>query len=310
MASNKSAFRTVAITIIIASALIFFIYWLWQRQPRSTQKQEITSPITTHSKNDTKKQEESFLDNPKDTEIGAEKVVKFKGKANPNTFILIYSNDLQKITKTNETGSFETDVTLVGGLNLIDIVEVGQDSKETRKQQVTIYLTDKDKKTNAKTVFAGLVKNIFDNLITLTTQSDEKTVRKTSSTDITATEIQNIKETKPPDIRVGDYLLALGNTSSENEISAVTIEIFRENKPQNNKKYMLAKILSVPRQNVFSAKNQQDNKTVEFSLQKATTVSNDGKEGSPKDITKDKNVIIFYSTTNNKNSVDLIYLLP
>ena len=83
-----------------------------------------------------------------------------------------------------------------------------------------------------------------------------------------------------------------------------------EDKPQNNKKLMVGRILVSPRQNLFSVKDITNSEITEFALFKNTQITKVDKEAKPQDLTKDANAIIIYHQDGDKNLVDLIYLLP
>jgi len=93
-------------------------------------------------------------------------------------------------------------------------------------------------------------------------------------------------------------------------MTTTKIEVLREDKPQNNKKLMVGRILVSPRQNLFSVKDITNSEITEFALFKNTQITKVDKEAKPQDLTKDANAIIIYHQDGDKNLVDLIYLLP
>lgn len=311
----------IFVGITSLALLIFLIVWLWQRQPSGpvqtapTQKTEVEKTGPQTSENSTAK--------PQDNLIVASEKIKIKGKLTPNNYLVIASNTFNKIVKTENDGNFEIEVNLQKGLNLIDYVSISSDLKNVSISPLTYYNTA-DKKF--KSVYAGTVKSIFDNLLTVTTPNGEINARtsKTTELDIPQSEEElGIKEstsTALRNIRVGDYAITLGENSDQNTQISGNLEIIRLNKPQNNAKILTAQIASNPKQNSFTAKNLVDSKVVELTITKETTIQLEAEtpaaspspKSSPKtpasQITKDKNAIIIYHEEAGKNIIDLIYL--
>jgi len=100
------------------------------------------------------------------------------------------------------------------------------------------------------------------------------------------------------------------NISKENQLEAKKIEINRGDKPQNLRRLTVVKTLTAPRQNLFSAKDQENGEIKEFTLTKTSQIFLDGNEAKSTGITRDKNAIIISHEEKGKGLVDLIYLLP
>lgn len=305
--------------------LIFLIVWLWQRQPSGPN--EPITPQETDSKSDQKQNAQAATAKPQDDLVVSSQNIKIKGKLNPNDYLIIASNTFNKIVKTGDAGDFEVEVTLQKGLNLLDYISVSSDLKNINRNSLTYYFSP-DKKF--KSVYAGVVKSIFDTLLTITTPNGEVNARTSRSTvlEIPQSEenlgIEESTSTALRNIRVGDFAISLGENSDQNTQVSGSLTILRQNKPQNNTKTMTAQIATTPKQNAFSAKNLTDSKVLELTLTKETIVQEDAQtpaasptpKASPKtqsltsQIVKDKNAIIIYHQENEKNIVDLIYLLP
>ncbi|MDO8260997.1 MAG: hypothetical protein Q7T50_05900, partial [Candidatus Magasanikbacteria bacterium] len=110
-------------------------------------------------------------------------------------------------------------------------------------------------------------------------------------------------------IRVGDYVVVLGTKTKDTDITASQIQIIRDNNPQITKKYAPIKFASNTKLKIFSGNNILDNKLIEFKLDKTNIIDND-KKSDEKAIVKDKRAIIFYTPTGADNIASLIYILP
>ncbi len=297
----------IILAILIVIALVFFIYWLWQRQPKAPHKQEATF---------TQSQDKSGQDqigptisfSPKDSTIVSDNKIKFVGKVNPNEFVLLNSNSSQKITKANASGDFQIDAQIDPGINLINITTLNENLAQNQSASISLYQKVKDDPKEINTFYAGSVKNIFDNIITLATATGEKTLRQKSSTKIILPKEAKSKEDQ--NIRVGDYLIALGILENEKDFNTISIEIIRVDKPQNKIQFASSKFLTSVKQNLFSANDVKDNKIIEFALDKKSQILTGDNLASTKDIVKDKKAIVFYQNQDNQNLVKTIYLLP
>lgn len=304
---------TLLFSLIIITLFIYGIYWLWQRQPKSlkeepttAQNNQIQKPGSekANSQNSLKPQEFSVLTSSKAT---------FSGTVAPNSLVVIYSNSVQLTAKSDDRGNFQKDATLSPGLNLFNISVFSQKLEEADKKSLTLYLA-KDKEINGNTVFAGTVKSIFNNLITLTTTGGDKIVNSQKSTDFTfpknADDDSESTNSALSNVRVGDYLIALGNAEETDKITAQKITVVRENKPQNMEVISVIRLLTAPRQNIFSAKNEKDGKIVEFVLNKESQIEANGQTVKSTDITKDKRAIVVSYASNGDHIIDLISILP
>ena len=303
--------KYLVILILIAS-FVLFLYWLWQRQPRV---QDIQTPKSTAESNIIQTPE-TFKITPQDGSVLTSKKVNLSGKTNPG-YLAIYSNDFQAVIKTDQNGKFEKEVNLTDGLNLFKLISFSDKLKQDQENSL-VYLLAKDTK-DGETIFVGSVKTILDNLLTISTPNGQKNIKSTKDTNITLpkppTDEKNKNEASGSaiqNIRVGDFLIAQGNLANSNkndEIIAKKIEVTREDKPQINKKLAVVKILASPKGDLFSAKDLETDEILQFNLGKNPEISQEDKQSKPEDIIKNKNAIIIYYQDNDKNLVDLIYLL-
>ena len=299
------------VILILAASFIFALYWLWQRQPK-IQNQEVQTAINSQTVASEGKNPQKLKLSPKDFSVLTSKKVKFEGTSTPNSYLAIFSNTSQAVVKTDTSGNSEKEIDLADGLNLVDLVTVTPDFQTKNKKSLTLLIAQDTK--DGDTVYTGPVKTIFDTLITLTTTDGQKEIRASKTTAITLPK-EDDKEKESigsalRNIRIGDFAIVIGNLSKEDQLEAKKIEIIREAVPQNSRPLTLVKTLTAPRQNLFSAKNQQSGEIEEFTLGKTSQILVDGKEAKITDITKDKNTIIISHEEKGKQLIDLIYLLP
>lgn len=302
--------KKVSAGTLIAGLLLGLIIWLWQLQPKAP-GQAVLSQRDTFS-NDTADPKETRLEPEENTVIKNTKV-KLKGPTGNYQYLAVFSDEFNKILKTKPGESFETEISLTKGLNIIKLAGFGGQFKAAEEKTINYYM---DGSSGVKYAYAGTVKSLFDTLITLSTESGEKSVRTGKTTDFVVPKDDDDKEASAgsliKQVRIGDYAIALGNTVEKNKdtIFAQKLQIIRQDKPQITKKLTIAKVLTTPKNNSFSAQNLDDSKIVVFDFSKNTDVELDGKTVKASEITKDKTAFIFYTQGEDENSIDLIYLLP
>lgn len=302
-------FLLIFISVVVVGALVF---WLWQRQPKGISENKPEKTSTTVENKQNEKDTSIFVLSPKDNDILDTNTVKFSGKTNKDNKIILISNSTGDIANVKNDGTFEITQVLGDGLNLINIISVDRDFKEIQKQSLTLYVLTTE--TKDKNVTAGLVNKIFENTLTVTTLSGEVTVKKTATTTTSIPKSDTAKPTPSPknkdtDIRVGDYIVALGTKTKDTDITASAIQIIRDNKPQITKKYASIKLATAAKLKIFSGNTLLDNKLIEFKLDKTNVIDND-KKSDEKAIVKDKRAIVFYTPNGSDNIASLIYILP
>lgn len=291
-------------TIFILISTIIVV--LWQRQPRPVQEPQAVESTRQASQ---KPAEEKYTIAPADGTVVNSSLVNFTGKSETSGLVVIYSNDTSGIAETRENSTFELSTELEPGLNLIKAVFLSQEQEPVHEKNISVYLSQKDV---GKTVAAGSVKSIFDNLITVMTQNGEKNIRTSKSTNFDVPKEEDIEEATEVvgNIRIGDWAVATGDTSDADSIIAKSLQVLRQNKPVLSTEMTLGKITSNVRQNIFSVKNNKDGKIIELKIDKNTEVFLDGQDAEQDSITKDKSAIILYTKEEDSNLIDLIYLLP
>lgn len=290
------------IFLIIIAVLIF---WLWQRQPRLAQIETSSEEASLSGQRAAK--EANWLAKPQNNEILEETKVDFQGQTTPGSFIIVYSNTLQEVIKTDRTGAFGKTIELPQGLNLINAIALSSKLEQEQSSQLTLFVQEKD--SIGQTVFAGSVKSIFDTLITVTTSAGDRHIRTTKSTDFQFPAEDEDATPSAKNVRIGDFAIAIGSLSDPDTLLARRVEIIRLDKPTISEELVVSTILTSVRQNIFSIRDSA-NQIIELTLDNNSQISEDGKEATKTKIVKDKKALILYNQEEDKKLVDLIYLLP
>lgn len=304
MKHSSSLFKFIAIALLFIIAISYLMYWLWQRQPKPQDNNQIESPIVQSDNQEEKLDNTSLLITPESGTILKDVTNTLSIKTSPNEFVIIYSNFSQGVGKTDQNGELQVEIELEEGLNLINVSTLNKNLESTQSQSLAYFVSQS---TDASSFFAGSVKSIFDEVITITTISDEQTIRQKTSTKL----ILPSNETDAEDngIRVGDYVIAQGKIENEKDFSVTSLEIIRQNKPQNEEKHAAGITLSEITNGLFSIRDPES-KIIEFAVDDFTTISQNGNGLDFDNIIKDQRVIVIYFIKDNENIVDLIYLLP
>ena len=293
--------------VILILAFIYSIYWLWQRQPKPVQnKQETTNQVQTP-----KPQKTGFVQAPKDSQVLSSGKIEISGKVDSEAYIVVVSNSTSAIGRSEKSGEFKIPIELSADLNLLDIQVFDNNLSAIGSEQKTVYVKEDEPLPQNWQVYAGSVKGILDNLITLTTPTGEKSVKKEAKTNlILPSPLLSKKPTPAPSesIRIGDFAIALGEVKDE-ILNAQDLEIIRENKPQITRKISIAKILTAAKANKFSAKDAEANKILDFTLDKNSKIIKNSQSAKDTDIQKNSSAIIIYQDEDDERLTDLVYLL-
>ncbi len=307
--------KATIIILIIVCLLGASIFWLWQRQPK-VKSAQTSAQTTTQQSTDTTAQNDSLqITAPKNESIVTTSKTSINGKTQTASYVVIYSNSINTVVKSDKDGNFQTDINLTDGLNLISIQTITGDPQKRITKSLTIWSAKKD--PGASAVYAGSVKNIFDTVLTITTQNGDKTVNTSKSTQVNlpnGEEEQAIKQATASanqKIRIGDFAIALGDpaqSGNKDTITGRSIQIIRDNKPQNNEDFVAGTTLTGVKLNLFSAKSVVDSKIWEFTLNKNTSIQLNGQDAKQDAVVKDKNAIIIFHKEDDKKVADLVYL--
>lgn len=302
--------RKIIAIVTSVFLLLSLIIWLWQRQPQapSIESPQETVPSATQSAQPD--QEKLTIKSPQDDQVISSSKIKLTGHAIPNAFLVAYSPSTQTITQAKADGTFSHELELSADLNLVTVTVLSPNLTEEKTQNLTLY-NAKQPDEGINTVYIGSVKTIFDPLITISNENTQKNIRTTKNTefDIPKSPKEETATSPIKNIRIGDFVIALGKESNQDTLLAKKVTIIRENKPQNPKKVAGGKILTAVRNNLLTIKTA-DNQIVQLILDKNSTIVKDNKTAKNTDITTDQNTIIVYHLQGDQNLTDLLYLLP
>lgn len=139
--------KEVLIAIIIGFALglvITFGVWTANRAIKETAPQEegpaeeveVEEPTPTPIP-----QLSLTITAPKDNSISNEEKIEVSGKTAPQAIVVILYQEGEKILEADEKGSFDTEITLAGGANEIEISAHDQEGNETTQILTVVYST-------------------------------------------------------------------------------------------------------------------------------------------------------------------------
>lgn len=137
--------KEVLIAIIIGFALglvITFGVWTANRAIKETAPQkegsteEVKEPTPTPAP-----QLPLIVTTPKDNSIIDEEKIEVTGKTAPQAIVVILYQEGEKILEADEKGNFNTEITLVGGDNKIEISAHDQEGDEITQILTVVYST-------------------------------------------------------------------------------------------------------------------------------------------------------------------------
>jgi len=302
--------KTFLILIIFAIALGSFIYWLWQRQPKGLLANDQTLSRQTQNQEATSSAAQTSKVSVEGNKVLTLKKYQLQGQATPNSLVVIYSNSQSAVVKSDSNGKFTATLDFGDGLNLIGLSALDSNLKEVAATNLTYYVTGS--KTDDTTVYAGLVKSIFKDTTTLTTQTGDATVKKAQDAKVTIPKLPGVEgQQQDQDIRVGDYMIALGKNVSEGQLIADNITILRDDKPQNIERWAIARILTSLSKNTFTAQQTGQSNTVKIATDTSTSFIDKDQTADSKAVVKDRTgIIIYHEDEKGNDTADLVYLLP
>jgi len=295
------------LTAIILLVFIYGMYWLWQRQPINEIIPEKEEQLESVQSNNITQLSVS----PKNFSVVKAEIIDFAGITKPNSYVGVFTNEFHNITESDEKGNFSTKLALSEGLNLINLTTISDNlTDESSETLIYYFATEEENLDNDTIVFAGPVSSIFDNLIVVTTTEGEKKIQTSKDTLLEIPQEEELEATQSAltNIRIGDYAVALGKIT-EDFLDAGGLLIIREDKPQIVKKITSGIILTSVNDSLFSIRNQSSD-IVEFSLAQTTEISSISESPSIEDIAKDNNTIVVYSSLDEENLANLVYILP
>lgn len=139
--------KEILLAIFVGMSLgLMITFGVYQGRQQSTIKQNLSSnqAITEveSTGSATLAESESFellINSPEPNLLTNEAELMVAGRSTPNSFIVVFVNDQEFITTTDEAGDFSTKVELEEGGNLLLVTSVDEDGKQIEKKLSVIY---------------------------------------------------------------------------------------------------------------------------------------------------------------------------
>ncbi len=103
----------------------------------SNTDQLINNPISTQSA--VVQDPQLVINSPDEDLLSNEEELIVSGSGIPDSFVVIFVNDIESISNTDQSGNFSIKVKLIKGGNLIEINSIDEDGKQISKQRTVIY---------------------------------------------------------------------------------------------------------------------------------------------------------------------------
>ncbi len=139
MRKEKFVIAVVAAIVgIVVALLAFFFYQSTKKISNDRiQKLKILNPTPTPKPG-------IFLtiDEPKDEDVVEKRIVKVSGRTNPNSKILIVTEENEEGAVASAEGTFSTDITLVDGENIIEVTAIAQNGETVTITRTVTFSTE------------------------------------------------------------------------------------------------------------------------------------------------------------------------
>ncbi|HVT01153.1 MAG TPA: hypothetical protein VHE53_02855 [Patescibacteria group bacterium] len=131
-------FIAIAIGLLITT-LIYFLYQQTKSIPNRTNKIVLNdvSPSPTP-----KSSQYLTVDQPTDESISSKRSIQVKGKTNPNSMVVVSTNQEDIVGQATSDGAFSVSVTIDAGSNKILVRSISKDGVEAQVNRVVTYSTE------------------------------------------------------------------------------------------------------------------------------------------------------------------------
>ena len=208
--------RKETILAIFAGVLIgvVFAFGAWRlakifknnapiNSPQPTPKQKMDFSITLESLND--------------FDVIYKDEISFSGLTDPNSDVLVITNEKDFSTKSGSDGSFEIDVVLPAALSETKVIGFNNQGQSSETKVKLVYSTEFAKSveentdlTKKPTAYVGTITDISSGTIQIKDENgDIKQISLLEDTKFINTLKKNI-EVKSTDLAIGDYIIAMG----------------------------------------------------------------------------------------------------
>lgn len=122
---------------IIFSIGLFYLYQktkvvVSQKTPQEERKTQQPSPTPFFLE----------IENPQDEEIFDKKTIQLSGKTLPLAIVLVSLEDKELVLTPSADGSFSANITLIDGVNLIEVIAINTDGGNISVKRTTTFTTE------------------------------------------------------------------------------------------------------------------------------------------------------------------------
>lgn len=136
--------KEVLVAIIIGFGLglvITFGIWTANKALRETAPTTVPTEEETEVTPTPRPVLELAITSPENNTISEEETIEVSGQTAPNAVIAIVYPEGEKLLEADEDGSFSTEISLIGGDNLIEISAFNEEGDQANKTLTVVYST-------------------------------------------------------------------------------------------------------------------------------------------------------------------------
>lgn len=262
---------------IVAGLILAFGVWrltssLKSNKPTTTNTQATTSPIADISFSIT-------ISKPSDFDVSANEKIIIEGLTKINSIVIISTESKDYQVEVEKNGSFKEEITLTGGLNIINVTSFNINGQsETEKLVITYssefekYLEgDKTSTSSAETIrekvqkklentlkkgifYMGVITDIADNTVQL--KSNDNGIQQIEITDDTT-------YVKDEDMAIGDFIIAMGFKNG-NEVLDTKRILITDPPEENTHQALWVKLTEVEKKEVSFINSKGETVSIDF----------------------------------------------
>ncbi|HVZ66697.1 MAG TPA: hypothetical protein VG917_00375 [Patescibacteria group bacterium] len=131
-------FIAIAIGLLITT-LIYFLYQQTKSIPNRTSKIVLNDNPPTPTP---KSSQYLTVDQPNDESISNKRSIQVKGKTNPNSMVIVSTNQEDISAESTSDGNFSVSITIDAGSNKIIVRSISKDGVEAQATRVVTYSTE------------------------------------------------------------------------------------------------------------------------------------------------------------------------
>lgn len=213
------------IAIILGSVVgLTFAFGVW----KFTQSAEKSHISQTQKAQERKQQQEQISSGlsvlePTDQQVYSQPIISVSGLSTPGTLVAVATSDSYLITQVRDDGTFQTEVPLSGGPEVVYIWSF--DSAMQSIKVPVIYSSQIDTGDTSLTALSGTITDISEQTIQIKTPEDQ--IEQVSVNDDTtyANILSDTNEIEFSELAIGDYVAAIGKQNNSSVLEASRIMV-------------------------------------------------------------------------------------